>query len=271
MALIPTNLLLQVSPLPATFVGDPNALLRAFVERCRIVSPSGTNFIFIGEAEPSSNVGPWLRGKSWYVWDETIKRYTPLDISPSETIWFQVGATVPTTSTPPIWLRTTANATQASPSTGTPLGWYMFDGTNWVPFVGVTPAGPTSARPSGALDYQLFYDTDISTMLIFERGQWRTQSGVPGDVKFVAFATLASALANNPGWSLLGDSNQSFRGRLLVGAAADSGGANPLTVDSGVPVRQAFEVFGQTDGVKIDNTSPVPYPPQLALYTLVKG
>jgi hypothetical protein len=53
-------------------------------------------------------------------------------------------------------------------------------------------------------------------------------------------------------------------------ATKDSGGANPITVGSGLAQREAFETFGETDGVKIDASSTVPYPPQLALWHLVK-
>lgn len=237
----------------------------------KIVSPTGTNFIFVGADEPSSNVGPWLRdGNSWWVFSDDVKRYVPISIADSETRWFWMGNAVPANSTPPVWLKTTADQTSTSASFGTPIGWYVFNGTNWVPYVGIVLSGATADRPAAPVEFQQFYDSDISCLIWWERGQWRTVSGVPGDCKFVAFSTLVDALNFNPGWSLFGASNQSFRGRIPMQAAADSGGANPLTVDAGVAVRQAFEVFGQTDGVKIDNTSPVPYPPQVALYFLVK-
>ena len=55
--------------------------------------------------------------------------------------------------------------------------------------------------------------------------------------------------------------------------AAKDSGSNPatvLTVDPNLAQRAAFETFGETDFVKIDNTSPVPYPPEIALWHLVK-
>lgn len=274
MALQDTNLLIQMAQVSPTFVGTPNELAREMVRRMKIVSPTGTNFIFIGDVEPTSNVGPWLKGGTqWWVFDEDIKRYVPLDISESETQWFQVGNSVPTTSDPPVWLRTTKDQTEADPSIGSPIGWHIFDGTNWIPFLGIVTSGPTTSRPTSPVEYQQFYDTTISTLIWFERTQWRTVSGVPGDVKQVAFEVLTEALDHNPGWDVLGDSNQALRGRWLGQATKDSG-ANPetdLTVGAGIAKRAAFETIGETDGVKMDAASTVPYPPTLFLWTLVKG
>ena len=93
MALQDTQLVIQMSQIPATFQGTPQDLANIMVRLMKIVSPTGTNFIFVGDTEPTSNVGPWLKnGTQWFVWDEDIKRYVPLDISESETIWFQTGA-----------------------------------------------------------------------------------------------------------------------------------------------------------------------------------
>lgn len=274
MSLKATNLFIQASPLAATFKGTPNDLFVEMLRRMKIVSPSGTNFIFIGDNEPTSNVGPWLKGGTkWYVWDESTKRYVPVDISDSTTIPFHVGATTPTDSTPPFWLRTTLDATDTSPNSfGEPLSWYLFDGTAWVPFNSLVLAGPTASRPAAPLEYQQFYDTDISVLLWWERAMWRTVSGVPGDVKSVAFSVLTDALTHNPGWDVLGAANQGLRGRIIMQASKDPG-ATPetdLVLDSGLTSRAAFDTFGETDKVKIDATSPVIYPPQLALWTLVK-
>lgn len=268
-----TNLLLQVAPLPATFRGDPNEFLKAIIQRAKIVSPTGIQFIFVGDVEPTSNVGPWLKnGTQWWVFDPDIKRYVPLDISASETKWFQVGSTTPATSSPPVWLRTTKDQTEADPSIGDPIGWYVFDGAAWVSFTGITFSGPTASRPGSPVELQQFYDTDITCLIWWERGMWRTVAGVPGDCKFVAFPTLTEALQSNPGWEVFGASNQSLRGRIPMMAAKDSG-PNPvtvLTVNSGIAQRAAFETFGETDAVVISNPGPVPYPPQVALWFLVK-
>lgn len=262
-----------MAPLPATFKGTPQDLAVAMVQRMKILSPNGTNFIFIGDVEPTSNVGPWLRGGTkWYVWDDNIKRYVPLDISDSETKWFWLGLTTPASTPPQVWLKTTKDATDIDPSHGDPIGWYVFDGTNWVPFVGIVTSGPSASRPTGATEYQQFYDTDIAVLIWWERGQWRTVSGVPGDTKFVVFETLVDALRINPGWDVFGSNNQAYRGRLIVQAAKDAG-ATPqtvLTVGSNITARGALETFGESDGIKTDGASTLKYPGTIGLWFLVK-
>lgn len=273
MALQDTNLIIQMAQVPPTFQGTPQQFAALMVRRMKIVSPSGTNFIFIGDVEPSSDVGPWLKdGTQWWVYSTGLKRYIPLDISASETKWFHVGLTTPTTSTPPVWLKTSKDQTDLDPSIGSALGWYIFDGANWVSFIGLVESGTTAQRPASPVQYQQYYDTTISCLIWFERAQWRTVSGVPGDIKQVSFEVLTDALASNPGWELFGASNQDFRGRGLWQATKDPGAspATDLTTSPGVAHRAAFETFGETDGVKMDAASTVPYPPGIALWTLVK-
>ena len=101
---------------------------------------------------------------------------------------------------------------------------------------------------------------------------WRTVSGVPGDVKAVYFEALLDALAHNPGWEVVGAANQAMRARWLSMASKDSG-TSPVTVlpvSPGIAPRAAFETYGETEGVKIDASSLVPYPPTMALWHLVK-
>lgn len=239
----------------------------------RIVSPSGTNFIFVGDDEPASNVGPWLKGGTmWYVWDVNTNRYVPLDIADSETLWFHVGPTTPATSSPGVWLRTTVAPTGSSTVLGNIVGWYVWDGTNWVPSLGITLSGPTTLRPTAPVDFQMYYDTTISVLIWWERGAWRTVDGVVGDIKFVLWEYAADALLYNPGWELLGAGNQTFRGRLISQATKDPGlnPATDLSVDAGVTPRAAHEVYGETDGIHMDASSSIPYPPTIAMWTLVK-
>lgn len=278
-----------MAQLPATLEGTPSQLGAEMVRRMQIVSPSGTNFIYVGDVEPTSNVGPWLKdGNKWYVWDDDVKRYVPQDLTDSATIWFHIGASTPTTSTPPVWLRTTLDY-PANPSYGNPIGWYVFNGTAWVPFNDIVLSGPTASRPATPVSFQQYYDTDISVLLWYERNQWRTMQGNPGDIKMVIFDTLQEALTRNPGWQVLGNNNQTMRGRYLSQATRDtalSGGATDLSVDIGVSQREARETWGTTDRVSLDThthpanppdpspdvaiTSPVSYPPALSLWTLEK-
>lgn len=273
MALKSTNLILEVGPIPPTFEGTPQELAAEIVKRARIVSPSGTNFFYVGDTEPTSNVGPWLKGGvSWWVFDNDIKRYVPLDISDSETKWFHVGATTPASSDPALWFRTTKTPTEADPSIGDPIGWYEWNGSNWVSFIGIVASGTTANRPASPIALQQYYDTDLEVLIWYERNQWRTVAGLPGDIKAVAFETLTEALRFNPGWEVLGASNQSVRGRWISQATKDSGVTpeSNLTVGAGVAQRAAFETFGETDGVKIDSSSDVPYPPTIAFWHLIK-
>lgn len=274
MALSNTNLLIQMAQLPPTFRGTPQDLADTMVKRMRIVSPSGTNFIFVGDQEPSSNVGPWLRnGTQWWVFDEATKRYVPLDISESETTWFHIGATTPTTSDPPVWIRTEFTPTTVSPSPGRAFGWYVFDGSVWRPFGDIVNSGTTAQRPTNPLDLEMYYDTTISVLIWFERGSWRTISGVPGDIKFVGHTTLDDALLQNPGWSLLGSNNANLRGRYISGATKDqpgSGGTTDLTTAANVPHRAVGEIYGETQGLTGAVPLTIVYPPTVSYYALVK-
>jgi hypothetical protein len=96
--------------------------------------------------------------------------------------------------------------------------------------------------------------------------------GVPGDVKAVVWDTLQEALDHNPGWELLGASSVAWRGRYVSQATKDPGGspATDLSTLAGVAHRAAHETFGETDGIQMNSSSAVPYPPTIALWHLVK-
>lgn len=150
MSLQATNLYIQAAQLPATFTGTPNEFLAEIVKRMRIVSPTGTNFIYTGDTEPASNVGPWLRnGTQWWVWDATTKKYVPIDLSASVTIPFFIGNSLPSGNNPPVWLKTTKDATDQSPlDFGDPLGWFLWNGSAWIPiFCHIGSSFPVSTDP----------------------------------------------------------------------------------------------------------------------------
>lgn len=262
-----------MAPLPATFIGTPQDFANEMVRRLQILSPNGTNFIFVGDIEPTSNVGPWLKGGTqWFVWDEAIKRYVPLDISASETVWFWHGASTPPSTPPFVWLKTTKDATDIDPSIGSAIGWYIFNGTNWIAFNSIVASGVTTTRPSAPVEFQQFYDTTIGVLIWWERGQWRTVSGVPGDIKQVVYQTLVDALTFNPGWDVFGSGNQTFRGRLLSQATKDAGSSpqTNLSVGPNITARGALETFGEDQNIKVDPASTLHYPGTIALWTLVK-
>lgn len=103
---------------------------------------------------------------------------------------------------------------------GNPIGWFAWDGSAWTAIPFSLPSGPTASRPASPGPGQLYLDTDINTTIVYERSQWRTLDGSPGDVKFVTATTLADALTKNPGWSHY----TAGIGRVLAGAAD---GTNP--------------------------------------------
>lgn len=102
---------------------------------------------------------------------------------------------------------------------GDPVGWFSWDGSAWTLIPQTLPIGTTAQRPGSPSAGTQYFDTTINVALIFERSQWRTLGGSPGDVKFVKAATIEAALALNPGWVQEPDSP----GRL-IGAAGDGAG-----------------------------------------------
>ena len=82
-----------------------------------------------------------------------------------------------------------------------PIGFFAWNGSAWVTFdTGAIPSGPTASRLTSPAVGQLYLDTDINCVLVWERAKWRTAHGSPGDVKFVKATDVATAIVNNPGW-----------------------------------------------------------------------
>lgn len=240
MSLFKTNLVIVAAQLPPDFSGNIQEFFEAMVERMEIQSPQGTSFFVVGDAEPSSNVGPWLKGGTqWWVFDIDQGRYVPLDISASLNLFF-IGPDNPGTpqpTDPNLWLRTFETRG---------IGWYGWDGTEWRALVNPPPSGPTASRPTNPIELEQFWDTDINVLIHWERGAWRTVSGSPGDIKFVAQALLSDALNFNPGWNYVGQDDQSLRGKTFAVASQDigSGGSASFATDSGITPRDAGEQDG---------------------------
>lgn len=246
MALQKTPFVIVASPLPADFLGDPQEFFEALVERMQIQSPSGIAFFVISDTEPNGNQGPWVRhGNQWWFFNADKGGYRPQDISPSLHV-FLVGPDVPPAPTEDqpetLWLRTFE--TRA-------IGWYGWDGSQWRPFNSVPASGDTAHRPTNPFPLEQYFDTDISCLIHFERGTWRTVSGSPGDVKAVVAPLLADALTGNPGWAYLGQENQSIRGRV-IGIATQDPGSTPAAsyqVDSGITARESESQVGEESHV----------------------
>lgn len=244
MALKKTNLILKAAPLPVDFEGDVQALFEAMVERLSILSPVGTNFFVVGDIEPSSDLGPWLKGGTqWWVFSASAGHYVPIDISASLPKFAFVQAEDPGTpddDDPLIWIRTVEDRI---------AGIYGWNGTAWKASGNIPNSGTTAQRPAVPGNFEQYFDTDISVLLQFERGAWRTASGSPGDVKATMSATLAEALTQNPGWGYLGVSDQTIRGRG-IGMATKDPGATPTAsfpTDSGISERAAGDKDGQEE------------------------
>lgn len=242
MPLQKTNLVIKAAPLCEDFSGTPQDLYEAMIRRMEILSPSGGSFFVVGGAEPSSDVGPWLKdGRQWWIFDPTEGRYVPLDISASlpSLFFFQPDDPgTPGTGDPVIWVRTNQDRI---------VGIYGWTGSEWRASANITNNGPTAQRPTAPVDLEEFYDTDINVMLRYERGAWRTAAGSPGDVKSVTHLTLALAKQFNPGWDVLGKDDESQRGKF-IGMAAKDPGATPVasfTTQSGVTPHAAGEQAGE--------------------------
>lgn len=109
------------------------------------------------------------------------------------------------------WLKTTSG--------GAPLGLFSWNGSTWSQMPFSISSGTTAQRPASPSSASLYFDTDINCALIFERAKWRTLNGSPGDIKYVAKATLAEAITQNPGWKEFADA----RGRVLGAAGSGPG------------------------------------------------
>lgn len=109
------------------------------------------------------------------------------------------------------WYKTTAQ--------GVPLGWFSWNGSEWITTPGIVASGDTESRPLNPQVGTLYFDTDISVLLMFERGKWRTVAGSPGDVKFVRADSAKDAIEQNPGWVEFTEA----AGRVLGVAGAGDG------------------------------------------------
>ncbi len=68
----------SVSPFPPGKPYNPQEFANAFAARLSIDSQSQLSFFVSSPAEPSSNVGPWLKdGVTWYSWDSVTGAYVP--------------------------------------------------------------------------------------------------------------------------------------------------------------------------------------------------
>ncbi|HYG24434.1 MAG TPA: hypothetical protein VEH04_16775 [Verrucomicrobiae bacterium] len=116
---------IEAAPIPASFQGTPQQWLEAFLDRLKVTS-DGLSFV-ISDVAPGSNQGPWLKGgKKWFVWDEEVPGYVPLDISESYTPQIHIGDAAPDEEGEyAIWLKT-------SGSTIVGFFWWAGSSSGWV-------------------------------------------------------------------------------------------------------------------------------------------
>lgn len=111
------------SPLPSTFSGTPQQFLDAIVARLSINSQDQLSFFTNASVAPSSNVGPWLNGQTWYVWDDTSGTYIPLILT-SQSKGYIAQQLPPDPTIYTFWIKLDSN--------GNPLGIYYYYSQNWV-------------------------------------------------------------------------------------------------------------------------------------------
>lgn len=239
-----TQYFLKLAPIPPNFAGTPQEFAEVLVDHCRIVAPFGITTFLLGGSKPTNNQGPWLKdGKQWWVWDDDATDYLPLDITGSEKLWFVIQASAPLEFDIPLWVEVDVNDQFVNFHVRVEAD----DGSfSWAPFR--NQSGTTANRPATPYTFQRFYDTDIEAEIWWERGGWRTTSGVRGDVKFVSWPTSVEALTRNPGWEILGTGESNavdWRGRVLSQATKDTVPGEDLDVTLGFTKRASGDRFGE--------------------------
>lgn len=241
MAIQKTNLYLRLRALDPWFRGTPQQFAEAIVAAMEIVAPFGITTFVSGGAMPSSNQGPWLKdGTEWWVWSDEQGTYVPQSLESSfPQLYYIQTEEPPTNAGIYIWFKIE--------ECGCPHGLYLLINGKWVHFAGDPESGPTADRPTAPHNFEEYYDTDIECLIWYERSEWRTKSGVKGDLKYVDAQTREEALTQNPGWEIFGtgeSSNINWRGKAPYPAAKDNDGMNPLEVPTGVTARSTYELFG---------------------------
>ncbi len=191
------------------------------------------------------------------------------------------------------WWRTDAD--------GNPMGMYSWNGSEWVTTETLVSNGPTAGRPITAAVGTEYFDTTISRLLIFERGQWRTADGGIGEIREYEGASIAAVLTLNPGWvehsasagrvigsvnadhaygSLAGEDSTSLginqipahlhTGIVLTGSEADSGDAGDLVITAATQSIGLRTITGSTTGNTGGSEAHNNLPPTLYLWRICK-
>lgn len=256
-----TSLRLSGAPLQPTFNGTPQQFFEQILARTTIVSPFQLATFWTGDTAPTSDQGPWLKGGTqWWVWSADDAAYIPLDVSQSVEPAYWAQFNTPSSATPALWFKFDA----ASGATRVVNVLYyngpdVYDSTAWESVFMRT--GATADRPTNPTNLEMFYDTDISVLIWFERGEWRTVSGTPGDVKFTTHSKATDATTANPGWEILGtgdSNNAAWRGCVIGQATRDASGTETdLSMTSPATTHSARTVIGEEEHVLEADETPV--------------
>lgn len=127
--------------------------------------------------------------------------------------------------------------------TSRPIGLFAYQGSEWKT-TSLANEGTTAERPVTGITGELYFDSDIKVMLMWDGSGWVTQSGSPGDIKFVYAASEAIALTNNPGWSIYA----AAKGKSLVGVDSS---------DPDTDYHDAGNTFGSQTHTLVEGELPV--------------
>jgi len=244
MSTTKTGLYLRGTPLNPAFKGTPQEFFEEILAHLDIIAPYGIATFVTGLQMPSSDQGPWLKNNvEWWVFDQNVGTYVPLVLNQSLQTLFYVQEATPPVNAAEIWFQTETINGEVRPKAVN----ILINGA-WKP-VGTPTEGTTANRPANPVDFELYYDTSIEAMLVWERDEWRTQSGVKGDTKFVTWGSRAESLLHNPGWEILwdgpvGGASVGNRGLAMGQATQDYDGTNPMAVSGAAQARNQGAVSG---------------------------
>ncbi len=123
---------IEFSSFPPQVRWTPQQQWDAGASRLRLVTSTSFALFVSGSTEPSSNVGPWLRGgTSWYVWSDTLGKYVPQVLAP-ESLGYWIGPDAPDHNVFSVWIETTAG--------GSPLAVKTYYSGAWVDVYAATLA-----------------------------------------------------------------------------------------------------------------------------------
>lgn len=114
---------IQGTALPPQVRWKPQALADFIWDKARIVTNGSYSLFAAGSTEPSSNVGPWFNGTSWFYWSNVTGDYQPITLAP-ESLGYTIGANPPDQNIYAFWIETNL--------AGSPLALKIYYSGAWV-------------------------------------------------------------------------------------------------------------------------------------------